>query len=135
MHEEATKTKVNPFRVIPKDSTGKWKLILNISTPEGARVNDGINPYLCLFAHLNGGRRCSKGSITPRLGALLEKVDVKITYRTIPGSPHTRPMVVRNEMEGALNLNTMLQFGQCSAPRIFSVVADVVKWIMRRKRI
>ena len=41
-----------PFGVIPKDNTGKWKLIPDISAPEGTSVNDGINPYLCLFAHL-----------------------------------------------------------------------------------
>ncbi len=46
MHEEPTKTKVNPFGVIPKDNTRKWKLILDISAPKGASVNDGINPYI-----------------------------------------------------------------------------------------
>ena len=35
------------FGVIPKGSTGKWRLILDLSSPEGHSLNDGIQESLC----------------------------------------------------------------------------------------
>ena len=34
---------VSPFGVIPKKATDKWRLIVDLSTPKGASVNDGIS--------------------------------------------------------------------------------------------
>ena len=43
---------VNRFGVIPKGhQTGKWRLILDLSHPEGSSVNDGINPSLCSLSY------------------------------------------------------------------------------------
>ena len=38
---------VSPFGVIPKADPGKWRLILNLSSPHGNSVNDGIAKELC----------------------------------------------------------------------------------------
>jgi len=35
------------FGVIPKGSSGGWRLILDLSFPEGFSVNDGIDPSMC----------------------------------------------------------------------------------------
>ena len=36
------------FRVIPKPrQPGNWRLILDLSSPHGHSVNDGIDPHLC----------------------------------------------------------------------------------------
>ena len=32
----------SPFGVIPKSEPGKWRLILDLSSPQGNSVNDGI---------------------------------------------------------------------------------------------
>ena len=40
--ESLPQVHVSPFGVIPKGSTGKWCLIVNLSAPEGMSVNDGI---------------------------------------------------------------------------------------------
>ena len=38
----------SPFGVIPKrHQANKWRLILDLSHPEGSSVNDGIDPSLC----------------------------------------------------------------------------------------
>ena len=37
---------VSRFGVIPK-SSGKWRLIIDLSSPEGSSVNNGIAPELC----------------------------------------------------------------------------------------
>ena len=45
LHEEI---QINRFGVIPKASQpGKWRLIVDLSHPEGKSVNDGIDPELC----------------------------------------------------------------------------------------
>ena len=36
-------TQVSPFGVIPKSQPGKWRLIIDLSGPEGRSVNDGLN--------------------------------------------------------------------------------------------
>eukprot|EP00731_Ephydatia_muelleri_P010108 Em0005g694a len=38
---------ISRFGIIPKGSTGKWRLILDLSSTEGASVNAGINRELC----------------------------------------------------------------------------------------
>ena len=38
---------VSRFGVIPKSSAGKWRLIVDLSFPEGGSVNDGIDPEVC----------------------------------------------------------------------------------------
>ena len=46
-------TQVSPFGVIPKSSQpGKWRLIVDLSSPEGASVNVGINQELCSMTYL-----------------------------------------------------------------------------------
>ena len=36
----------NRFGIIPKGSSGKWRLIVDMSVPEGASVNDGVSKSL-----------------------------------------------------------------------------------------
>ena len=44
---------ISRFGVIPKGHTqGKWRLILDLSHPEGASVNDGISPDHCSIKYL-----------------------------------------------------------------------------------
>ena len=54
---------VSCFGVIPKSSPGKWHLILDLSSPEGLSVNDGINPDWCSLSYVtveDAARRIAK---------------------------------------------------------------------------
>ena len=42
---------VSPFGVIPKSQPGKWRLIVDLLSPQGKRVNDGIRKEWCLLAY------------------------------------------------------------------------------------
>ena len=45
---------VSPFGVIPKGHTpGKLRLIIDLSSPSGYSVNDGISPDLCSLSYIN----------------------------------------------------------------------------------
>ena len=41
-----------PFGVIYKSHTGKWHLIVNLSSPAGSSVDDGINPSLYSLTYI-----------------------------------------------------------------------------------
>ena len=39
---------INRMGVVPKGHTlGKWRMITDLSFPDGTSVNDGIDPQLC----------------------------------------------------------------------------------------
>lgn len=44
---------VSRFGVIPKGRSGKWRLIVDLSSPEGKSVNDGIEPELCSMTYVS----------------------------------------------------------------------------------
>ena len=51
-HQMFPEVHVSRFGVIPKVDPGKWKLILDLSSPEGASVNDRIDPkYMLIIIH------------------------------------------------------------------------------------
>ena len=92
---------VNRFGVIPKGTSGKWRLIVDISFPEGASVNvyDAV-----------------KGITTHGKGTRMAKVDVKSAYRNIPVHPEDRWLMGMRWRE-TLFVDTVLPFGLRSAPR------------------
>ena len=42
----------NRFGVIPKSTPGKWRLIVDLSSPEGGSVNDGIAQDFCSLKYI-----------------------------------------------------------------------------------
>ena len=44
---------VSRFGVIPKGSSGKWRLIVDLSAPEGHSVNDGIRREWCSLTYVS----------------------------------------------------------------------------------
>ena len=42
------------FVVIPKSELGKWRLILDLSSPEGFSVNDGVERLVVFVLHVSG---------------------------------------------------------------------------------
>ena len=44
---------VSPFGVIPKADPGKWRLILDLSSPRGNSINDGIAKELCSLSYVS----------------------------------------------------------------------------------
>ncbi len=72
---EALDVHCSPFGVIPKKSKpGKFRLILNLSAPEGASVNDGISKelatllYVSLDQVVDTAARLGRGSLLAKKG-------------------------------------------------------------------
>ena len=73
---------VSRFGVIPKGSSGKWRLVLDLSSPEGASMNSGIDKTQCSLSYAVD----EAASQVVRLGrgALMAKLDIKTAYRLVP---------------------------------------------------
>ena len=121
-------TQISPFGVIPKPhQPGKWHLILDLSSPEGASVNDSICKGLCSLCYLSVDDIASK-ILSLGKGALLAKMDIQSAYRMVPVHPDDHHLLGM-QWEGQLFIDTVLPFGLRSAPKIFNTVADALEWI------
>ena len=120
---------VSSFGVIPKKGQpGKWRLIVDLSSPGGASVNDGINPddftlhYITVDQIIRLVSRLGKG-------ALMAKFDVESAYRNVPVHPCDR-YLLGMKWRNQYYVDLALPFGLRSAPFIFNAIADMVEWIL-----
>ena len=120
---------INRFGVIPKPhQPGKWRLIVDLSHPKGSSVNDGVESELCSLSYASADDVVSM-ILQKRQGTLLAKLDLESAYRIIPVHPQDRHLLGM-QFDGKLYVDTVLPFGLRSAPKIFSVLADGLLWIM-----
>ena len=128
------RVQISRFGVIPKGHTpGKWRLILDLSFPEGSSVNDGIPSDLCSIQYLKI-EEVAQALVQSGLGTPMAKIDVESAYRIIPVAPadrHLLGMCWQNQ----LFIDAALPFGLRSAPIIFNSVADALLWILREQSI
>ena len=123
---------VSRFGVIPKQNQpNKFRLILDLSSPEGTSVNDGIDPLLCSMKYSSVDMAVEK-ILELGKGAQLAKVDIESAYRNVPVHREDRHMLGMH-WKGRLHIDTVLPFGLRSAPKIFSSVADALEWILLHK--
>ena len=120
---------VSPIGLIPKPhQPGKWRLITDLSSPQGASVNDGIDPELCSLTYTSVDAGVRLVTALGR-GALMAKLDLSSAYRRVPVHPKDQPLLGICWMN-EIWLDTSLPFGLRSAPVIFSAVADALAWAM-----
>lgn len=119
------------FGVIPKSTPGKWRLIVDLSSPEGGSVNDGIQESRCSMTYVTVAD-AAQGITAYGKGALMMKVDIRSAYRVIPIHPDDR-WLLGMMWEGSVFVDTALPFGLRSAPKIFSAIADAAEWIVRQQ--
>ena len=118
---------LNRFGVIPKKNhVDRWRLITDLSFPEGLSVNDAINPRLCSLSYITVDQFAA-AALNLGNGALLAKIDIKAAYRLVPVHPTDRKWL-GVKWEDHIYVDGMLPFGLRSAPKLFSAVADALEW-------
>lgn len=122
---------ISRFGVVPKSTQGKWRLILDLSSPDGHSVNDGISEALCSLSYVSVDDAVEM-VLKKGQGACLAKLDIRNAYRVLPVHPDDR-WLLGMRWEDALYVDTALPFGLRSAPKIFTGVADAVEWIAKRE--
>ena len=126
--QDVPQVHVSRFGVIPKQGQpGRWRLILDLSSPHHHSVNDGIASELCSIKYATVDNAVQQILQLGR-NTLLAKIDIEQAYRNIPIHPSDRRLLGMS-WKGALYIDTVLPFGLRSAPKIFSAIADTLEWI------
>ena len=82
---------ISPLGLIPKPhQPGKWRLIVDLSSPQGRSVNDAISPELC---HLRYASVLDAAALVRHLGkgTTLAKIDLHQAYRSSQCTQMTTP--------------------------------------------
>jgi hypothetical protein len=104
--------------VIPKPhQPGKWRLIVDLSSPEGGSVNDAIAVDHC---HMHYASVLDAAAVVRQLGqgTLLAKIDLHHAYRIVPVHSDDHSLLGMQWKDGTF-IDTELPFGLRSAPKIF----------------
>ena len=81
---------ISRFGVIPKSNQPeKWRLIVDLSHPEGRSVNNGISSELCSLQYMHM-EEVLKSLLELGPGAQMAKMDIKSAYRMVPVHPQDR---------------------------------------------
>ena len=69
-----------------KKNSDRWKLILDLSVPEGKSVNDGIDHDLCSLSYVSIDNAV-EAIVSNGKGAYLAKIDIQSAYRIASTCP------------------------------------------------
>ena len=120
---------ISRFGVIPKNNQpGKWSLILDLSSPEGQSVDDGIPkpPFTVQYVSVDS---FIDGIMSLGQGTLMAKFDMASAYRNVAIHLDDRPLLGM-KWHGQYFVDLVLPFGRRSAPFISTAIADLVEWIL-----
>ena len=112
--------------VVPKKS-GKLRLIMHLSTPQGTSINDGISQdefslhYMAVDDAVRLLHRHGKG-------ALSSKVDLRNAFRLCPVAQSDWPLL-GIQWDNAFYVDKFLPFGLRSSPFLFNRLADALCWV------
>ena len=120
---------VSPFGAIPKkNKPDKWRLIVDLSSPEGHSVNDAIRRDLCSVLYTSVDQAVVLAQSLGQ-GCLLAKLDLKEAYRAVPVHPSDQCLLAVS-WNGTTYLDRALPFGLRSAPKLFSALTDAMMWFL-----
>ena len=116
---------------MPKKTPGRFRVIINLSSPDGHSVNDHIHREL---THVAYSSIDDAALLMYHLGphTLMAKLDIKDAYRMVPvHSENCR--FLRVSWQGQLFIDCQLPFGLASSPAIFNSVAEALEWILHKR--
>ena len=110
---------INRFGVIPKPhQSGKWRLIVDLSYPEGESVNDGIDSDLCSLSYASIDN-AAQHILRRGRSTLVAKVDLESAYRMVPVHPDDRHLLGM-EWDGQLYVDSIAIWIEISPKKPFS---------------
>ena len=111
---------ISPFGVIPKKASGAWRLIVDLSSPHNHNVNDGIAREWSSLAYV------TEDGIAERVMTLGQgKAGCQ---KCVSVHPSGR-LLLGVKWKQAVYIDTVLQFGLRSAPKLFNAIADALQFI------
>ena len=121
---------VSPLGAAPK-TDGSYRLVLDLSQPEGFSVNEGIDKaeFPTEYTHFDKATDLIRHI---GIGCKLTKIDIKHAYRLLPVRKEDWPLLVY-QWEGSYYVDLVLPFGGRSSSSIFVTFADLLCWILTQK--
>ena len=84
---------ISPMGVIPKkNKPGKWRLIVDLSSPEGSSINDGVDVDRSSLSYASVDHLAALVVSSGR-GCFLVKADIKEAYRMVPVLPQDQHLL------------------------------------------
>ena len=118
------------FGVIPKSSKpGHWRLIVDLSAPSSASVNDGISTADAGMAY-SSIHDAARMVLHLGTGTEMAKIDIASAFRLIPVHPDDR-YLLGMKWNNQVFIDQQLPFGLRSAPVLFNGYADALEWLIR----
>ena len=113
-----------------KTPTKQMAVIVDMSSPNRASINDGITPSLTSLSYIYIQDVIKQiMDLDPR--ALLSKIDIKSTYRIVPVHSSDRPLLGMS-FQQHIYINATLPFGLRSTPKVFNSLADALIWTLKQ---
>ena len=128
---------ISSLGVVPKSTPGKFRVIVDLSSPTTQSVNDQLHREWCQVAYASVD---DAALLLHALGpvAQMAKLDIREAYRIIPVHPEERTFL-GVQWNNSVYVDCQLPFGLASAsapaPAIFNALADALEWILRQQGI
>ncbi|XP_021342872.1 uncharacterized protein LOC110443160 isoform X1 [Mizuhopecten yessoensis] len=121
----------SPLGLIPKSVPGKFRLIHDLSYPEGNSINAGISKEKSKVTYdtIDTVISLVKSFGT---GCLLAKTDIEDAFRIIPIHPKDYPLLGFT-WEDKIYYDCCLPMGASSSCQIFELFSSALQWIMMTK--
>jgi hypothetical protein len=117
--------------LVPKKIDGVqtgWRVIFDLSCPEGRSVNDGIPKEYGTIEYEPLSRALQLVANAGQ-GAVMIKRDLESAFRHIPASPADYWCLIF-EWEGKYYVDMFLPFGLRTSPRIFNLYSEAIHWVL-----
>jgi hypothetical protein len=120
----------SPIGLVPTLSEGiqtGWRMIFDLSSPNGYSVNDGIPKEYGSLVYETLGNAIQLVAQAGK-GAMMMKWDLKSAFHHVPIDPCDYWLLLF-EWQGKFYVDMFLPFGLHTAPRIFNLFAEALHWI------
>jgi len=112
---------------ITKGTQAGWRVIFDLSSPEGHSVNDNILKEYGTIIYETLGDAIRLVAQAGK-GAIMMKRDLKSAFRHVPINPCDYWLLIF-EWQGKFYVDMFLPFGLRTAPRIFNLFAEALHWV------
>ena len=117
----------SPIGVVPKKTPGKFRMIMNLSSPTGSSINDAIckDDFSLNYVSVD---KAIDYILNLGPGCLLSKVDIESAFRIVPVK-NSQWNLLGFHWDNQYYFDTVLSMGGRSSPAIFNAISDAAEWI------
>ena len=117
----------SPMGIVPKKTPGKFRTILDLSSPRGYSVNEFISKEDFSLSYVSVDKAIDMIMSLGR-GCYLSKIDIMDAFRILPVLP-SQWHLLGMYWDGKYYYDSRLPMGSRSSPYIFDSVTTALEWI------